>query len=183
MIDINLLSSSKRFGKALNPILTVTTVGVLLAGCNMSASADTENDAMMEASSSSSSVEGMMMEASSSSAMSADSSDVMSSEAAMNHLYKDGTYTAAGVYRSPAGGEGVTVSLTLTDDKVTGATFSGDAMHKKSIAMQLAFGEGFKEQVVGKSLDEVSVGVVNGSSLTGGGFMDALAKIKVEAKA
>ncbi len=182
MIDINLLSAtSKRFGKALSPILAVTTVGILLAGCNASAPENTDDDEMM--SSSSSSVEAMME--ASSSAMSADSSEAMmsSSQAAMKQLYKNGTYSADGVYRSPAGGESVHVSLTLKDGAVTDATFTGDATHAKSIAMQAAFLEGFKEQVVGKSIDEVAVGVVNGSSLTGGGFMNAVTKIKAEAKA
>lgn len=154
-------------------------VGVLLAGCNAATPANPDGGAAME-SSSSSSIDAMMMESSSSSSV---EGAMESSEAAMDSSYKDGTYTAAGVYRSPAGGESVTVSLTLKDDKVTGATFSGDATHKKSIEMQTAFSGGFTEQVVGKSLDEVAVGVVNGSSLTGGGFMDAVAKIKVEAKA
>lgn len=175
MIDINSLSaSSKRFGVAFSPLL----VGVLLAGCNAATPANTNGDAME--SSSSSSVDAMMMESSSSSSV---EGAMESSEAAMNHSYKNGTYTSAGVYRSPAGAESVTISLTLKDDKVTAATFAGDATNKKSIAMQAAFNEGFDEQVIGKSLDEVSVGVINGSSLTGMGFMDAVAKIKVEAKA
>ncbi len=107
----------------------------------------------------------------------------MSSEAMKTSLYKDGTYAAGGVYRSPAGGESVQISLTLKGDVVTDVTFAGDATNPKSVAMQSAFSSGFKEQVVGKSLDDVSVGVVNGSSLTGTGFMDAVSKIKLEAKA
>lgn len=98
-------------------------------------------------------------------------------------IYKNGTFSADGVYRSPAGGESVHVTLVLKDDVVTDVTFSGDATHKKSIEMQAAFGGGIKEKVVGKSLDEVSVTVVNGSSLTSGGFMQAVTKIKAEAKA
>ncbi len=184
MIDIKSLSaSSKRFGKAMSPLL----VGVFLAGCNAATPAKTNRDAMME-SSSSSSVDAMMMESSSSSAETMMDDPMMMDSAMMNdgammHTYNDGAYSAAGVYRSPAGAESVTVSLILKDDVIIDATFIGDATHKKSIAMQAAFTEGFNEQVVGKSLDEVSVGVVNGSSLTGVGFMDAVAKIKVEAKA
>ncbi len=194
MIDLRSLSSS-RFGKVMSPILTVTALGVLLVGCNQPVvPAKTDDDAMMGTSSSSAVMmddsDSVMMEEDfdsddammTSSAVMTSSAMMQSSEAAM-HMYKDGSYSAGGVYRSPAGGETVTISLTVKDDTVTGATFSGDATHKKSQAMQAAFSEGFKEQVVGKSLDEVSVGVVNGSSLTGGGFMDALAKIKVEAKA
>ncbi|MEQ1772076.1 MAG: hypothetical protein ABL879_19865 [Devosia sp.] len=175
MIDIkNLAATSKRFGKAMSPLL----VGVLLAGCNAATPVKTDGDGMME-SSSSSSVDAMMESSSSSSLEGA----MESSEAAMNGSYKNGTYASAGVYRSPAGAESVMVSVTLDGGKVTAATFKGDATHKVSIKLQTAFSEGFQEQVVGKSIDEVSVGVVNGSSLTGIGFMDALEKIKAEAKA
>ena len=174
MIDINLLStSSRRFGRALSPILSVTAIGVLLAGCGQSAAPMDTDDVMM----SSSSAPEAMMEASSAEAM------MSGRQAAMMQMYKNGTFSADGVYRSPAGGESVHVSLTLQDNVVTDATFSGDATHAKSKEMQAAFLAGFKEHVVGKSLDEVSVGVVNGSSLTGGGFMNAVTKIKAEAKA
>jgi NifU-like protein involved in Fe-S cluster formation len=98
------------------------------------------------------------------------------------HVYTDGTYSAQGAYRSPAGGELVNVSLTLKGDVVTDATFAGTGTNPKTKMMQAAFASGFKTQVVGKSLDQVSVGVVNGSSLTGIGFMDAVARIKAEAK-
>lgn len=97
--------------------------------------------------------------------------------------YKDGSYSADGTYRSPAGGESVHVMLVLKDDVVTGVTFTGDATNPKSVTMQGQFGAGIEAAVVGKSLDDVSVGVVNGSSLTGKGFMEAVEKIKVEAKA
>ncbi len=170
MIDIHSLSSRARCGKAL-PILTVTTIGILLVGCGTATPVVPDDGATMGSSSSS---EAMMNTSSSSQAQ-------QSSAAAM--LYKNGTFSADGVYRSPAGGESVHLSVVLKDDLVVDATFSGDATHPKSKAMQAAFTEGFKVQVVGKSLDDVSVGVVNGSSLTGGGFMDALTKIKAQAKA
>jgi len=175
----NMSTAERRIAKSFRPILTAATLGILLAGCS-STGIDTDNDGdeMMNRS-----VPGAMESSSSvSSDIMIKSSDAMSSEAALN-MYKDGSYTADGAYQSPAGGEGVTVSLTVKNDIVTDAMFSGDATHKKSIAMQAAFAEGFKEQVVGKSLDEVSVGVVNGSSLTGEGFMAAVTKIKSEAKA
>lgn len=180
MIDLQSLSS-KRFGTALTPALTVAAVGVLLAGCSPSA----PSDAGAAMSSSSSSAEAMMMSSrSSADAMmsSSASSEVMSSKAS-DAAYKDGTYSADGAYRSPAGAESVHITLVLKGDQVTGVTFKGDATNQKSIAMQKAFGEGISEKVIGKSLDEVSVTVVNGASLTGTGFMDAVAKIKAEAKA
>ncbi len=100
---------------------------------------------------------------------------------ATNH-YKDGTYSATGNYTSPAGGEEVSVGITLVNNIVTDATFTGKATNPGSIFNQGHFKEGFKEKVVGKSIDDISLTVVNGSSLTPKGFMDALAKIKAEAK-
>ena len=99
-----------------------------------------------------------------------------------NH-YKDGTYSATGNYGSPAGSESVDVSVTLVNNVVTDATFKGNGTNPATVFNQGHFKEGFKEKVVGKSIDDISLSVVNGSSLTPKGFMDALAKIKVEAKA
>lgn len=107
-----------------------------------------------------------------------------SAAAAMkSRVYKNGTYSADGIYRSPAGGESVSITLTLKDDVVTATSFQGHATAPKSVVMQEKFAAGFQELVVGKSIDELSLDVVNGSSLTGAGFMDAVAKIKAEAKA
>lgn len=96
--------------------------------------------------------------------------------------YRDGTYAADGTYRSPAGSEKVTVGLTIRDGVVTDATFKGEATNPASKNLQAAFAAGYKAQVIGKSVDSISLGVVNGASLTPKGFMDALARIKVEAK-
>lgn len=100
----------------------------------------------------------------------------------MENSYKDGTYSASGAYTSPAGPESVEVTLTLKDGSVTNVVFKGDAENEKSKFMQDRFGEGVSAQVVGKSIDSLDLSVVNGSSLTPKGFMDALEKIKEEAK-
>ena len=97
--------------------------------------------------------------------------------------YKDGTYTASGAYFSPAGAEEVEITLTLTSNIITDAQFVGKATNPGSVMAQKKFSEGFKEQVVGKAVSEVSLTVVHGSSLTPKGFMDALEKIKAQAKA
>jgi len=96
--------------------------------------------------------------------------------------YKNGSYDAEGYYRSPAGTEKVGVTLEVEDDTVVGVTFTAHATHPKSAAMQAAFKGGISAVVVGKSLDEIDVGVVSGSSLTGIGFDEAVAKIKLEAQ-
>jgi uncharacterized protein with FMN-binding domain len=96
--------------------------------------------------------------------------------------YKNGVYAAKGSYSSPAGGETVDVMLTIVGDKVTNATFKGNATNPASVNWQNKFSQGFNDVVVGKSVDEISLTVVNGSSLTPKGFMDALVKIKTQAK-
>jgi hypothetical protein len=97
-------------------------------------------------------------------------------------IYANGSYTETGVYTSPAGQEEVTVSITLADDVIASATFTGNATNPGSVKNQEKFAEGYSALVVGKKIDEVALTVVNGSSLTGIGFMDALAAIKDEAK-
>jgi len=96
--------------------------------------------------------------------------------------YADGTYAATGTYRSPAGEEGVDITVTLKDDVVTAATFTGKATHPTSKLNQEKFNAGFAALVVGKPLDAINLTVVNGSSLTPKGFMDALAEVKAEAR-
>lgn len=96
--------------------------------------------------------------------------------------YKNGTFTQKGVYNSPAGSESVTVTVTLENDVITAATFKGDAVNKASINNQGKFAAEFSGVVVGKPVDSIALTVVNGSSLTPKGFMDALSKIKSEAK-
>lgn len=97
--------------------------------------------------------------------------------------YKDGTYEGTGHYTSPAQQEEVDISITLKDGVVTDATFTGHGTNPTTKKMQGLFTEGFKEEVVGKPIDEINLNVVNGSSLTPKGFMDALQQVKQEAKA
>lgn len=96
--------------------------------------------------------------------------------------YKDGTYSATGTYKSPAGPESVNVSLTLRDGVVTDSTVVGTATNDKSINYQGLFVGGYKVLVVGRSINTLQLGAVSGSSLTPIGFNDALAKIKVNAQ-
>lgn len=102
--------------------------------------------------------------------------------AATGTAYKDGMFTDVGRYASPAGEETVKVTLTLKDGTVTEAAFTGNAVNPASKTVQQKFAEGYKSLVVGKKVDAISLGVVNGSSLTPKGFMDALAKIKAQAQ-
>jgi uncharacterized protein with FMN-binding domain len=105
----------------------------------------------------------------------------MSTKPVSSSMYKDGTYSADGVYTSPAGAEHLPVTLTLKADVVTDAKVTVVATNQKSKYMQQQFADGFKQYVVGKKLNDVNVGKVSGSSLTGIGFNDAVAKIKAQA--
>lgn len=96
--------------------------------------------------------------------------------------YVDGEYNATGNYQSPAQLEEVEVTLTVANGVITDAAFKGLATHPTSKKLQGMFAEGFEEEVVGKKVDEVNLTVVNGSSLTPKGFMDALSKIKTQAQ-
>lgn len=98
--------------------------------------------------------------------------------------YKDGTYTATGSYRTPEGSEQVTVTLSLKDGVVTDSstTFAAAQAHE-SKQYQSQFSSGYKQYVVGKNIDEVSLSRVSGSSLTPKGFNAALEQIKTQAKA
>lgn len=96
--------------------------------------------------------------------------------------YADGSYSATGSYLSPAGQEEIYVTLILDNGLISDADVEVRASNPTSKMMQTAFTQGFSGQVVGKNIDEVSLTVVNGSSLTPKGFMDALSKIKAEAE-
>lgn len=99
------------------------------------------------------------------------------------HAYRNGKYSAEGSYQSPAQLEKIGVEVTLADGVITDSVFTVEGKHPTSKMMQQKFSEGFKKLVVGKNIDEVSLTVVNGSSLTPKGFMDALSKIKKQAGA
>lgn len=95
--------------------------------------------------------------------------------------YKDGTYSADGNYVSPNGTETVGVELTLANGTVSDVKITEHPTNPNTRKFQGEFAGGIKDQVVGKKLDELNVSKVAGSSLTSGGFNQALEKIKTEA--
>lgn len=104
------------------------------------------------------------------------------SEPEETFLYVDGSYTQTGSYQNPAGGDSITVTLTVDDDVVTALTVLGNATNPTTKNYQSLFISGIPSLVVGKSLDSLgSLGPVNGSSLTPNGFNQALAAIKASA--
>ncbi|WP_284979694.1 hypothetical protein [Arthrobacter sp. fls2-241-R2A-200] len=96
--------------------------------------------------------------------------------------YKDGTYSADGNYTSPNGQETVGVQLTLTGGKVSAVNITTHPTNPNTKKFQGEFASGIAAQVVGKDIDSLNVSKVAGSSLTSGGFNDAVQKIKSEAK-
>ncbi|MFT4283532.1 MAG: hypothetical protein QM598_01705 [Protaetiibacter sp.] len=97
--------------------------------------------------------------------------------------YTDGTYTAEGSYISPAGEESIEVELTLEGDIVTAVTVTPEADDPQAKSFQEKFASGIADVVVGKDIDTLNVSRVAGSSLTSGGFAEALETIKAEALA
>ena len=97
-------------------------------------------------------------------------------------VYKDGAYKAEGDYISPGGDEHINVSLTLKDGKIADVSVEPGATRPNPVKYQGLFVANYKPLVIGKNIDEVTLDVVSGSSLTPQGFNDALAKIKTQAK-
>jgi uncharacterized protein with FMN-binding domain len=97
--------------------------------------------------------------------------------------YKDGTYKVDQAYQSPGGNEKFNVSLTLANGVVTAATFTPEPVSGVGKMKQAAFSAAFQPQVVGKNIDDISIGVLAGASLTSAAFMQALANVKAQAKA
>lgn len=89
-----------------------------------------------------------------------------------------GEYSATGTYTSPGGTQTVEVDLTVEDGTITAVTVTPGAVDSRSRRYQEDFADHVAEQVVGRSLDEVSVGTVASSSLTRQGFNDALDQIR-----
>lgn len=95
--------------------------------------------------------------------------------------YVDGTYTADGSYSTPESVETISVTLTLAGDVVTDVQVTGDPQKRESEQYQSDFIGGISAVVVGQDIDEISVSRVAGSSLTSGGFNQAVDVIKAEA--
>ncbi|MFT3663266.1 MAG: FMN-binding protein [Gordonia sp. (in: high G+C Gram-positive bacteria)] len=98
--------------------------------------------------------------------------------------YKAGEYTSKGDYTTPGGPAEVTVSLTLDGaGTVSAVTVTPEAKGGNSLQFQTQFAGGISDEVVGKSIDDLDVSKVSGSSLTSGGFNQAVEKIRAEASA
>ncbi|MBB6403997.1 hypothetical protein [Arthrobacter sp. AZCC_0090] len=112
----------------------------------------------------------------------AGSSKLATTGSSSSGSYKDGTYNADGSYTSPNGQETVGVQLTLSGGTVSAVNITVHADNPNTKRFQGEFKDGIAAQIVGKKLDDINVSKVAGSSLTSGGFNQAVEIIKSEAK-
>lgn len=97
--------------------------------------------------------------------------------------YQDGTYSATGSYVSPGGRETIDLTVTIEDGIITSTTLTADEASGEARDYIQRFASGYESEVVGKSVNDVELSRVAGSSLTSNGFNDALDQIKDEAAA
>lgn len=97
--------------------------------------------------------------------------------------YTAGTYEASGSYSNPGGTSEVDVSLTLGEGGVIDDVTVTPKASGTSKQFQDKFAGGIAGEIVGKNIDEIDVSKVAGSSLTSGGFNQAVDEIKAEAQA
>lgn len=99
-----------------------------------------------------------------------------------NRTYRNGTYSAVGTYNSPQGLDELGVTVTVENDEIVNLEVERLAT-RTSAQYQNDFIAGIDSIVVGEDLEtDFDVARVNGSSLTGTGFTDALNQIREEAE-
>lgn len=111
------------------------------------------------------------------------SNSTSSSTSQSTGSYKDGSYQAAGSYQTPGGSEKITVKVTLAGGLIESVDLERHPTTREAEEYQGKFVSGYKAQVVGKKINDVRLSRVAGSSLTSGGFNQALEAIKEEARA
>jgi uncharacterized protein with FMN-binding domain len=148
--------------------LAGVSLSVALAGCATDATAESGSGSAAEPTPAAS-------------AAPAPASTAAAGDSAGSSTYQDGTYEAKGSYTSPNGQEEIDVSLTLAGDVITAVTVTPEATNPNSVNYQTQFADGISEVVVGKDIDEIDVSRVAGSSLTSGGFNEAVETIKSDA--
>lgn len=97
-------------------------------------------------------------------------------------IYKNGSYNVTTDYMTPAGKETLGVNISVNSDKVSSVEVTNMASDKTSKNYQNRFIASIQSQILGKTVDTASVGVISGASLTSNAFNQALMKIKAEAK-
>lgn len=91
-------------------------------------------------------------------------------------------YTAQATYLTPARtSHTIDVTLTLNEGVVSAANVIYDGGKGFSNAHQERFDKAYKNLVIGKSLDQISLSRVGGASVTSQAFNEAVVKIKSQA--
>lgn len=162
------MESSTGPNKALIGIIVVALIAVIATAVIVMSANNSANDTSNETAS---------ISPSASPSSSTESTTNSSSE------LKDGTYSATGSYQTPGGQESIGVTVTLTGGTITDASVTQQGKTGEAEEYQAKFASGFKSQVVGKKIDEVSLTRVAGSSLTPNGFNNAIDDIENQAKA
>lgn len=99
-------------------------------------------------------------------------------------VYKDGAYTVSKNYSVPEGGvNGLTVTLTISGDKITAVKTSSTIEERESQRYVDSFNNNISSKVEGVALTDAYVGRVGSASLTSSAFNDALDSIIASAKA
>lgn len=94
--------------------------------------------------------------------------------------YADGTYTVRGVYGGAP--SYITVTLTLTSDTISDVTVGlMPDNNDTSRGYQERFAAAAPDQINGKSIDDLTIGIIAGASGCSDGFNDALTKIREQA--
>ena len=93
--------------------------------------------------------------------------------------YSDGEYEAEGIY---GGSKSIIVKVQIDNDHLKNVEVTPNTLTiRRSLSLQKKFAEAVPEVVIGRSIDEIHLDKLAGSSLTTKGFNDALDKIKAEA--
>lgn len=98
-------------------------------------------------------------------------------------IYQNGSFAATGQYNTPGGRESLEVTLNIKEDSIDSYSLKGAGSGTSKLYTEF-FKEGIEGVIKGKKIDNISPGdtIVNGSSLTGKGFIEALNNIKNQAK-
>jgi len=97
--------------------------------------------------------------------------------AAASTRVADGTFSGTGSYETPGGRQEIDVTVVLRDGLVDSLRVDPAARNATSRHFQERFASVVVDHVVGRSLDDVSVARLAGSSSTGAGFMAALDQV------
>lgn len=95
--------------------------------------------------------------------------------------YNDGSYSATGTYPTQGGRESISLTVIVAKNLIMDASVIQNGITPQAKEYQERFVSSYKELVIGKKIDEVSLSRVAGSSLTSIGFNKALEQIKSNA--